>query len=212
MDYLQVISFAIIALLLVISPGPNGLLIAKTVPSAGKQAGFANVAGFLAAFYLHGSLSILGISVILTQSAEAFFVVKLLGAAYLTWIGLKALLSATRPSPKPQTNAIPGRSKAKLSRSFLEGFLTNALNPKVSMFYLAAFPQFMPIGDNAISYAFLLVTVHSLINLLWFSSMVLLFSRLVSASKNPVFQRVLQGVTGVVFIGFGAKLMALQPK
>ncbi|NQY95078.1 MAG: LysE family translocator, partial [Campylobacteraceae bacterium] len=75
MDLVQIFGFTFVALLLVVSPGPNGLLIAKTVPISGKKAGFANVFGFLSAFYLHGALSILGISVILTQSAEAFFVV-----------------------------------------------------------------------------------------------------------------------------------------
>src|SRR3546814_4392094 len=83
-------------LLLVMSPGPNGVLIAKTVPTSGRAAGFANVAGFVAGFYLHGSLSIFGISLILLRSAEAFFVVKMLGAAYLCWIGIKALRDAWR--------------------------------------------------------------------------------------------------------------------
>jgi len=90
MDFIQILSFTFIALLLVISPGPNGLLIAKTVPSQGKKAGFSNVLGFLAAFYLHGALSILGISVLLTKSAEVFLIVKVVGALYLSWIGVKS--------------------------------------------------------------------------------------------------------------------------
>ena len=72
MKFTQTAGFTIVATLLVISPGPNGILIAKTVPLSGKAAGFANVAGFVAAFCLHGSLSILGISALLTWSAEAF--------------------------------------------------------------------------------------------------------------------------------------------
>ena len=87
----MVLSFAIVAALLVMSPGPNGVLIAKTVPTSGRLTAFANIGGFVAAFFLHGTLSVLGISVILVHSAEAFFVVKMLGAAYLFWIGLKAI-------------------------------------------------------------------------------------------------------------------------
>ncbi|CFX15406.1 conserved exported protein of unknown function [Candidatus Filomicrobium marinum] len=71
MGWMEIASFAVVAALLVMSPGPNGLLIAKTVPSSGRSAGFANVAGFVAAFYVHGALSILGISIILVRSAEA---------------------------------------------------------------------------------------------------------------------------------------------
>ena len=65
MDWSNALSFAVVASLLVMSPGPNGVLVAKTVPTSGRAAGFANVAGFVTAFYLHGTLSILGISVVL---------------------------------------------------------------------------------------------------------------------------------------------------
>ncbi len=82
--------------LLVMSPDPNGVLIAKTVPTSGRSAGFANVAGYVTAFYVHGALLVLGISLILVQSTTAFAVVKYLGAAYLCWIGLKALHAAIK--------------------------------------------------------------------------------------------------------------------
>jgi len=80
------------------------------------------------------------------------------------------------------------------------------LNPKVSMFYLAAFPQFIPTGDSAVSSSFLLVILHSLINALWFGAMVILLARLTKFAQNDSFQRWLKGITGVVFIGFGVKL------
>lgn len=211
MDYIQILSFTLIALLLVISPGPNGLLIAKTVPSQGKKAGFSNVLGFIAAFYIHGALSILGISVLLTNSAELFFIVKVIGALYLSWIGIKSLISAyyNNENKKVKIDTINNKT---LKKSFLEGFLTNVLNPKVSMFYLAAFPQFIPAGEYSILYAFLLVTIHSVMNLFWFSSMVILFSHLSEFAKNGLFQRLLKTLTGIVFIGFGVKLLTLESK
>ncbi len=78
MAWSEIITFTFVAALLVASPGPNGVLIAKTVPTSGKAAGFANVLGFITAFYLHGTLSVLGISIILVQSATAFTLVKYL--------------------------------------------------------------------------------------------------------------------------------------
>ncbi|MGD1877453.1 MAG: LysE family translocator [Kiloniellaceae bacterium] len=210
MELIHVLSFAAVAALLVMSPGPNGVLIAKTVPTSGRAAGFANVAGFVAAFYLHGSLSIFGISVILVRSAEAFFVVKMLGAAYLCWIGIKALREAWRGIDKVAAVA-PARRRRTIAKAFAEGFVTNALNPKVSMFYLAAFPQFIPLGEGAVPAAFLLVCVHALINAVWFSAIILLFARLMRAARSGRFQRWLKGVTGVVFVAFGAKLAALNP-
>ncbi|MEM9030194.1 MAG: LysE family translocator [Pseudomonadota bacterium] len=210
MDWTHILSFAFVAGLLVMSPGPNGVLIAKTVPTSGRTAGFANVAGFVAAFYLHGALSILGISLLLVRSAEAFFIVKMLGAAYLCWLGIKALHDAWTGATVA-VGVPPARTRRTLFTAFGEGFLTNALNPKVSMFYLAAFPQFIPTGDGAAASALLLVCVHAAINAIWFGLMVVLFSRLAAAARGGQFQRWLKGVTGVVFIAFGLKLATIRP-
>ena len=212
MSIAEILSFAFVATLLIISPGPNGVLIAKTVPASGRAAGFANIAGFVAAFYVHGTLSICGISLLLAQSAQGFFVVKMVGAAYLFWIGLKALFGAWRGYPAAASVA-PSRKARRLPRAFLEGFLTNALNPKVSMFYLAVFPQFIhhdANGQAAIGQAFVLVTTHASLNVIWFASMVMLFARLAKAARNQRFQRWLKATTGVVFIGFGARMATLQ--
>jgi len=204
------ISFAVVAALLVMSPGPNGVLIAKTVPTSGKTAAFSNIAGFIAAFALHGALSILGISVILVHSAEAFFVVKMLGAAYLFWIGLKAIRDAFRAGSAVPADITPARRKRTLAAAFGEGFLTNALNPKVSMFYLAAFPQFIPAGEGAMVSAALLVVLHSIINAVWFTAMIVLLARVATVARSGSFQRWLKGITGLVFMGFALKLASLR--
>jgi threonine/homoserine/homoserine lactone efflux protein len=94
--------------------------------------------------------------------------------------------------------------------ALLEGFLTNALNPKVSMFYLAAFPQFVPAGGEA-STAFFLVFLHSMINLIWFSAMIVLLSRIKNLAVGSVFSRWLKSITGFVFIGFAVKLALIKP-
>lgn len=210
MDWAQFISFTLVTALLVMSPGPNGVLIAKTVPTSGRAAGFANVAGFVTAFYLHGTLSILGISVILVQSAQLFMMVKVAGAAYLCWVGFKALREAWR-GVKTVAEVAPAKRRRTLLVAYGEGFLTNALNPKVSIFYLAAFPQFIPVGEGAITSAFMLVCVHASINIIWFSTMIILLSRLTGMARNGSFQRALKAVTGSVFIAFGIKLAMFRP-
>lgn len=210
MDIHNIVTFIAVATLLVVSPGPNGFLIAKTVPLSGQKAGFANVAGFVAAFYLHGTLSIFGISILLVQSAVAFAVFKMLGAAYLIWIGVKAIKNAINAKAavlsEPSTKA---QKQVSIRSAFLEGFVTNALNPKVSMFYLAAFPQFISLDSSALS-AYVLVAAHSLINFLWFSFMILALSRLKSATSSIGFKRWINSITGVAFIGFGAKLALMK--
>ena len=210
MDWTHIASFTFVAALLVMSPGPNGVLIARTVPTSGRAAGFANIAGFVSAFYLHGALSILGISIILVQSAQAFLIVKLLGAAYLCWLGLKALRDALRGAAAAGQVQPAGRKRTLLV-AFAEGFMTNALNPKVAMFYLAAFPQFIPAQDGAASAALLLIAIHSALNVIWFSAMVLVVTRLKGVASSGVAQRWLKGLTGAVFLAFGARLATSQP-
>ncbi|HEY5817801.1 MAG TPA: LysE family translocator [Mesorhizobium sp.] len=204
-----VLAFAAMAALLIMSPGPNGVLIAKTVPTSGKAAGFANIGGFAVAFFVHGTFAIFGLSVLVLQSANLFLAVKLVGAAYLIWIGLKALLDAWRGKPADLLKVLPARRPRTLAKAFGEGFLTNALNPKVAMFYIAAFPQFMAQGSSPMS-AYLLVAVHALLNLAWFGPMVLLFERLSKVARDGRLQRYLKGVTGIVFVGFGLKLATLR--
>lgn len=203
-------AFIAVATLLVISPGPNGFLIAKTVPVSGQKAGFSNVWGFVAAFYVHGTLSIFGISILLVQSSQAFFVFKMLGAFYLIWIGVKALVSAFKSS-KPASKNVKEKVELTVSMrsAFMEGFITNVLNPKVSMFYLAAFPQFLPAHDSSIN-AYALVSAHSVVNLVWFSVMVVILSRVKSATNNAKFKRWLNSITGVIFIAFGSKLALMK--
>lgn len=205
-----IFAFVIATVFLVTSPGPNGVLIARTVSTSGRAAGFATIAGFFTAFYIHGTLSILGISIILMKSAVAFTIVKYVGAAYLCWIGLKALIGAFRKD-WDLPSATPARRTRSLPRAYVEGLLTNGLNPKVSMFYLAVFPQFIPQGVHPMAAAFELVFIHSMINLVWFGLMVLLLSRASSVTQGDRFQRWLKGVTGVVFIGFAVKLINYRP-
>ena len=210
MDLSTIVSFAVIAGLLVVSPGPNGVLIARTVPTSGKLAGFANVAGFMSAFYLHGALSFFGISVLLVQSAQLFLAVKLIGAAYLCWIGARALYDAWRGAAL-QMNVAPARRARTLPVAYLEGFLTNALNPKVSMFYLAAFPQFLSAAHATAANTFLLVFIHSMLNLVWFTALILLFARASAFARSGAVQRWIKGATGMVFLGFGYKLAVFRP-
>lgn len=192
------------------SPGPNGLLIAKTVPLFGQKAGFANILGFIAAFYVHGTLSIFGISVFLVQSAQAFFAFKMLGAVYLIWVGIKALARVFKADSIKLSYLSQVHAKSVSARTaFSEGFLTNVLNPKVSMFYLAAFPQFIPVDENVIN-AYALVTIHSIVNLAWFTAMVFMLSRIKNATNSVQFKRWLNSITGVVFIGFGSKLALMK--
>ena len=209
MIFHEVSIFALIASLLVVSPGPNGLLVLMTVSRFGQPGGFANITGFAAAFLMHGTLSVLGLSVLLAQSTVAFFTVKTLGATYLCWIGAKALWSAMKPEA-----ALPAKhvsdTKRSLRRSFWAGFMTNGLNPKVSLFYLAAFPQFLPSGPAAMQSAYVLIAIHILIATAWFTLVVIFSAKVGRSVERGGIGRWLNGLTGIAFIGFGVSLLKLR--
>ncbi|WP_415881621.1 LysE family translocator [Neptuniibacter sp. QD34_54] len=206
----EIITFSIVALLLVISPGPNGVLIVKTASVQGRTASFANVLGLFTATFFHGAFSILGLSALLLQSAELFFVIKLLGALYLFYIGAKAIyqsfLTPVIDQADAQHTANNKRAKSLLG-SFIEGFLTQLLNPKVSMFYLAAFPQFVQFGSSSYLAAFVLVAIHAVIIAFWFIGMTLMIDKLKARSKHSSAGRWVQRISGSVMIYFSSLLI-----
>ncbi|WP_114764884.1 LysE family translocator [Vibrio rhodolitus] len=210
MDLIAISSFLFLAALLVISPGPNGVLIVRTATLYGSKEAYFNILGFLGAFYIHGTLSILGISLLLVQSAQAFLVFKVLGAAYLCWMGIQSILAA-RKKTLTIDDSVASEAKRALSfrEAWLQGFITNVLNPKVSMFYLAVFPQFISLSQSPQN-AYLLVTLHACVNFLWFAGVITLLSKVGQKVRQGRANNWLKSVTGVVFVGFGLKLLFLK--
>ena len=199
---------------MVMSPGPNGALILKTVPLLGKKHGYVNVAGIFTAFYLHGTFSIFGLSAILVSSAKLFLAVKVIGALYLAYLGIKAIISAFTP-PKASSELVSNvieNKNIKLRSSFFEGLLTNLLNPKVSIFYLAAFPQFINIQENVALSSYILVSVHALFALFWFSSMVIFVGKSAVLFKSHKSHALLQSAIGSVLLWFSYRVATAEPK
>ena len=212
MDIFTIFTFFMMVSLMVMSPGPNGALLLKTVPVSGKKHGYVNVLGIVTAFYLHGLFSIFGLSAIIVSSATLFFIVKIVGALYLAYLGIKALMSAFKKSePAAEVNRenLPSSQK-RLSSSFVEGVLTNLLNPKVSIFYLAAFPQFINFQQNVVLSSLTLVSVHALFAMVWFSSMVVFISKSTSFVKSNKMQKLLQSVTGTVLLWFSYRIATVK--
>jgi threonine/homoserine/homoserine lactone efflux protein len=115
------------------------------------------------------------------------------------------------------SNALVSRGKTKTvtthyRKLFLEGFITNLLNPKVSMFYLAAFPQFISLNDSPIVDSFILVGIHSIVVVFWFSIIIFLLGKAVNAVTSLMFKKLVQGATGVLMLWFGYRLLIYHQK
>ncbi len=130
--------------LLNLTPGPDVLNIVANSLRSGARAGLVAALGVAAGCFVHIFAAALGLGALLATSAEAFSVLKYAGAAYLLWIGMKILL-ARAPRPAPELEVVPDASgqAPDYKAVFLGGFLTNVLNPKVALFFLAFVPQFI---------------------------------------------------------------------
>src|SRR5271167_4002545 len=131
--------FVLSGLLLNITPGPDTLYIVGRSATQGPRAGAVAALGIGAGALVHICAAALGLSVILAASAAAFNTVKIIGAVYLLYVGVGLIRSAAAIAAPPIATE---RRLASLRGIFLQGFLTNVLNPKVALFFLAFLPQF----------------------------------------------------------------------
>lgn len=208
-----ILTFTVISILLVVSPGPNGVLILKTVPLHGKKNAMNNVFGIFTATYLHGVLSFFGLSAIILSSAEIFMVVKILGALYLLFLGLKAIYSIFKKDEDIKESldkSIKKKKKRSYKLSFIEGFLTQLLNPKVSMFYLAAFPQLIDFKNAVFSEILILTSIHAFSMGIWFTFFILLLGKSTKAMSSKKMENIINGLTGTVFLYFSYKILSIE--
>ena len=204
------LGFSLIALFLVLSPGVNTMLIINNASNFGPKIATFNIAGLCSATFFHGALSIFGISVIVLSSPNLYFFVKAIGGFYLAYIGLKMLWAGIEFSngwsTRRAARKISAISKSP-AESYREGFITQLFNPKVSMFYLAAFPQFIAghnSGHQAVYAGFSMVLIHASIIASWFFFLTFFIARMKEKLENPKIQAAINIVTGAVLLFFAA--------
>ncbi|MRI33228.1 threonine transporter RhtB [Endozoicomonas sp. OPT23] len=200
---------ALVALtLLTMTPGADTLIIMKNTSRGGLMDGSITSLGICSGLFIHALVSAAGISVILLQSATAFSVLKLAGAAYLVWLGVGSLKQAFRSN----TAMFDVQSKEHFFsavKSFQEGFLSNVLNPKTVIFYMAFLPQFINPEGSALVQSMTLAALHFTIAMIWQISLVLMVNKARVWLSRPIVNRGFNGVTGSLLVSLGIGL-ALQ--
>lgn len=195
--------FIISGLLLNIMPGPDSLLIMTRSATQGWRAGVAAAMGIGTGIMVHVLAAAVGLSAILATSATAFMVVKYVGAAYILYMALGLLLSKRKDAA-----AVVAVPPQPYRRIFLQGLLTNVLNPKVAIFFLAFVPQFIDADAPNKALAFIILgCIFNLNGMLWCVSLAL-FTALASArlKVSPLVSLWLNRVTGGLFVWLGIKL------
>lgn len=209
----RLIAFAGLALVLVLTPGANIMLVIRSTLGAGPRAGISTALGIALGHFVHASASALGLSLLLRTSDIAFTVMKVAGAAYLTYLGVRSFIAAWHRRNRTfdvvdggeaevRDPALPRRSR----RYLVDGFLCNVLNPKVALFYLALLPQFIAPGEPVLGRSILLAGIHGCISVSWQSVLSLALGPIRPLLARPAVYRTLEALTGSLLIGFGVRL------
>jgi threonine/homoserine/homoserine lactone efflux protein len=207
-DTAHLLVFIAAGWLLNLTPGPDVLYIVNNGLKSGVRAGIVAALGIVSGCFVHVFAAAFGVGALLATSATAFTVLKWVGAAYLVWMGVKLLLARGGASPMAPTPTTLVIQPANLRSIYQRGFLTNVLNPKVALFFLAFVPQFIAQDAPNKVAAFLLLGLLFNINSLpinfgyaWLAAK--------AAKRLHTVQRAMHWmdrVAGLMFVGFGLKL------
>ena len=207
----SLLAFAVFAAVLTVTPGLDTVLVLRLTATRGRLAGFAGAVGIALGCLCWALASALGITALLNASRVGYEVLRWAGAAYLCWLGVRALWAARRrpPVPEPAASERDEPAQPPLPLAALRtGLATNLLNPKVGAFYLAVFPQFLPHGVPPVLGSVALASVHITEGLIWLGFVVLAVGRAGRWLARPAVKRRLEQVTGAVLVAFGLRLVA----
>ncbi|MDB4907859.1 MAG: Lysine exporter protein [Gemmatimonadetes bacterium] len=204
-DIRTLLLFLSAGLALNLAPGPDMLYVATRSASEGRKAGLVSALGIGTGCLVHISLLAAGLAVLLERVPLAYDLVRLSGAGYLAWLGIRALRS--RVADVKGADAV-ARPTASLWSIYRQGVITNVLNPKVALFFLAFFPQFIdPARGSTVAQIFTLGLLFDVQGMLVLMVIVLGASSAASRLRNSgPWKRRLDRATGVIFLGLGARL------
>jgi len=199
----QLLAFVGISLLLAVTPGPDMAVVTKNALAHGRRGVLLTTTGIALALAIWVGATAVGLSALLRASGELLFVLKLAGAAYLAYLGVRTLLESRRRPPDLLAEAPPA---APAHAIFRQGFLSAISNPKLGVFFVTFLPQFVVPGQALLPRLLELGLVFAVIGWSWMNVYGLLITRIREIITAPRVRQWMQRVTGVVLLGFGARL------
>lgn len=192
------------AIIFILTPGIDTVFVLNRTLQNGRMAGILSALGVATGVLVHTLFATLGLASILAKSATAFMVIKYLGAVYLIYLGVMAIKNALN-AKNYQINAEANPKPAK--NAYLMGLLTNVLNPKVALFFLAFFPQFIQAEQLASATPYLFLGgLYSLFSAIWLVLLAVIGAMFIGYLQSVKARRSMDSVSGVAFIGLGVKL------
>lgn len=202
----SLLAFALVAAVVTVTPGVDSLLVLRTAAVSGRKAALAAGLGINLGCFVWAVAGGLGITAVLAASRLAYDVLRWAGAAYLCWLGVRALWTHRRA--RGQAEDAPLGARQRPVAALRTGLVTNLLNPKAGVFYLSILPQFLPEGVHPLLASVLMALIHNVEGLAWFTVLVVVVRGARGVLNRPAVRRRLDQVVGVVFIGLGVRLAA----
>lgn len=200
-------AFVLIATLIVVIPGVDFLLVTKNTLNFGKNAGHFTTMGIILALFIWTILAVLGLATIVANSIVLFTIIKYLGALYLIWLGIQALLakkSTMGDLLKKDTHVqIPEKT---YRHCFTQGIVTDLLNPKTLLLYVTLMPQFINTDAAVTEQLLILAATLIVISIIWLVAVVYILNIIRAWFLRPSVQAVFNKITGIVLISLGIKL------
>jgi threonine/homoserine/homoserine lactone efflux protein len=198
----RLIAWFALSALLIATPGPDTALIIRNALAAGPRASTLSAIGVAVGILAWALAATFGIGVLLERSSTAFTVLKLAGAAYLCYLGVRSLVTKPRADPKVPPG---GRTRLGDRSAWGQGLFSNLLNPKTGAFFVTVMPQFIVPGDPAIRVV-IMVGAFEVMLLAWLIAYGHVVSRLGRSGLGSRARQALTRLTGIVLIGLGARL------
>lgn len=188
---------------LALTPGADTALVATNAARGGVGAGLRTIAGIVTGGVFYAALFGFGFLRVIAATPVLFTIVKIGGAIYLAFLGVQLIRSALKPTVQSQAaQPVP----ADATRPWRQGFVCNALNPKVALFFLAALPQFVEAGPSAPLAGAMLIAISYAIGAVWLSGIAVAASRVGHMFRASAFARWIEGVTGAAFLALAGRL------
>ena len=194
------IAFVLAAGLLTVTPGIDTALVLRIAGVEGARKAALAGLGIALGCLAWGVFVALGLGLLLQASELAYTILRWAGAAYLVWLGVKLIRSRREGLIEAEAEKTDGGAWLR------RGLLTNLLNPKVGIFYVSFLPQFIPAGADVQSTTILLAAIHAGLGLTWFGALILATRPIAAALRRPGTVRLLDRLTGGLFLMFGARL------
>jgi threonine/homoserine/homoserine lactone efflux protein len=204
---LQLAAFLGIAMLVIVTPGPDTALTIRNTLQGGRRGGLATALGVATGQAVWTVAASAGVAALLLASAPAFAALRLAGAAYLVWLGVQAMRAACLP-PRPAGGAGHAAAGRRLTpgAAFRQGVVSNLGNPKMAVFFTSLLPQFAPAGDASFPALLALGLMFCTMTLGWLAGYAALIAKAGRILARPRVRRVLEGATGAALVGLGLHL------